>query len=505
MAAWLASGWFLFTGLVALFGLVRLLPKGFSRIEESCIDVGLIYFSLGGFWFFLLRLGTGPFGFSKPIVALTAMHFHYISLGALIILGMLGRKLREIQGTTHGLYHIAVLCAMLGPALLAVGITLSQVIGLRLLEVLAALSLATSLILLASLNLRLVVPITNQYVARALLIVSSTSLLLTMLLAGSFALGRIIVAWTVPIPFMIQTHGWINALGFGLCGLLAWRLAPPKSHNLVSEIPFSKFVGRGRIGPDYFQRIGAIALGGKTPRGLVDDMSEYRRPDFAPDEIDPRIRAFYEITDCHELLVYPDWRKGFRLLGHLYKRLSTRVGQMNLPLSAESGEDHIESRILPIQDLLDGRSNVRAWVRTYRHTGRAVYVAAYSSHADDHQRYMNIAFPFPGGNLTSILRLTTFSDSTTEKGLSLTSLPSSGAPGDEGVYFVTRFLPIRLPMNETIKVWPTDAANGAKIITHTVPATTTIVARHDVWVFGLHSLTLYYAIFPSELQTPSKD
>jgi len=66
---------------------------------------------------------------------------------------------------------------------------------------------------------------------------------------------------------------------------------------------------------------------------------------------------------------------------------------------------------------------------------------------------------------------------------------------DEGVYFVNRFLPIRLPTQETIRVWavgtpgiPTDLERGS--------ATATLVARHDVWLFGIKLLTLDYRIFP---------
>ena len=58
---------------------------------------------------------------------------------------------------------------------------------------------------------------------------------------------------------------------------------------------------------------------------------------------------------------------------------------------------------MALDDARDGRTNVRAWVRWYADTGEAIYAAAYATHALGSQVYMNIAFPLPLGNLTSIL------------------------------------------------------------------------------------------------------
>lgn len=206
--------------------------------------------------------------------------------------------------------------------------------------------------------------------------------------------------------------------------------------------------------------------------------------------------AFYEATDAHDLLVYPEWQFGFRRLAYVYKLLSSYLGQMNFPLSAERAEDHIRSRILPIDDRLDGRSSVRAWVRTYQQTGQAVYVAAYSNHSDADQTYMNIAFPLPAGNLTSILRLDMLNHAQGAAGIRLTSFPAQAGCGDAGVYFAMRWLAIRLPINETICVNSKDADGAASYFERPFPESTTIVARHDMWLWRWKFLTLYYAIFP---------
>jgi hypothetical protein len=45
-----------------------------------------------------------------------------------------------------------------------------------------------------------------------------------MLFAGAYALGVATGAWTISIPQMIAIHGLENALVFGFCGLLGWRI-----------------------------------------------------------------------------------------------------------------------------------------------------------------------------------------------------------------------------------------------------------------------------------------
>ena len=146
---------------------------------------------------------------------------------------------------------------------------------------------------------------------------------------------------------------------------------------------------------------------------------------------------------------------------------------MGLPLAAEQAEQRISSRIFKLCDSLDGRTNVRAWVRTYAETKRPVYVAAYSTHNDGSQTYMNIAFPLPWGNLASILRMEL--------------LPAGGVllttrgDGDQGIYFANRVLPVRLPLQETIRVWRSERESS-------------LLARHELRLFGLRYLTLDYRI-----------
>lgn len=225
LAAAAAGGWFLFTVLIALLGLVRLREIKTASLADACLAIALMYLPIGGAWLVLARLGLKPLGFGQHTDLLTAVHFHYIPLAALIITGLIGQA---VQATEHAvprlLYRVAAGGMLINPLLVAAGITLNQLTGEDVLESAAATLLALGLIALALLSLRFILPSTRSRLAKGLLLVSSTAVCFTMLAAGAYALGNVTGAWTITISQMIAIHGWINALVFGLCGLLGWRI-----------------------------------------------------------------------------------------------------------------------------------------------------------------------------------------------------------------------------------------------------------------------------------------
>jgi len=58
---------------------------------------------------------------------------------------------------------------------------------------------------------------------RAGFVISGGSLFVAMLLALTFGLRYVFPQWALTMPQMWMIHGTLNAFGFGLCGLLAWR------------------------------------------------------------------------------------------------------------------------------------------------------------------------------------------------------------------------------------------------------------------------------------------
>lgn len=213
-AAALAFPWLLVTLMVALHGW-QCLRRNAWRPAELAIDAGCLMLPVGGGWLVLSRLGVAAFGFEEPIVLLTAVHFHYAAFATLVLAGLAGR------GPAEGrLYRLIVGGAIAGPPLLATGITLSP-----LLEVVAATGLALALSGLAVLTLVRIVPRLSG-AARLLLAASSISLLGGMACALAYALGEFMGIGLISLGQMARIHGPLNALGFALCGLLGWVLAP---------------------------------------------------------------------------------------------------------------------------------------------------------------------------------------------------------------------------------------------------------------------------------------
>lgn len=496
-AALLASAWLSVTICVSVFGIIRFLPRGFVRAEEVAIDAGLIYLSVGGVWFILSRYGLQPLGFGDTIVLLTAIHFHYAGFAAPLLAGLAGRTLKDTDRGARRLLRIISIALIAGMPLVAAGITFSLALALA-----GAFVMASGLLLLAALVAVRVVPrLRAQHGAQLLLLISSASSVFAMILACVYAYSIVARRLLINIPQMAMYHGVANALGFSLCGLIAWSLIRPAAQSSVPGVPFSKLSGKGFVGPDYFQQLDAISSSKAQPHGLVDDLEVYRRADFDPDLIHADVRAFYERTDRYGLLVRPRWSHGFRLGGKIAQVIGGLVGQMRLPVDAERRDDRIVTRIWPIKDSIDGREGVRAWVRTYEGTKSAMYVAAYATHTARGNTYMNIAFPYPRGNVSSILHMSCLGEEqTAERGVVLSTLTRAHAGGDQGVYFVNRLLPVRLPLNETITVWAAakrDAPFDVAFTTENVR----VLARHEMWLCGLKFLELDYEIFPREPQS----
>ncbi|MBZ0231694.1 MAG: hypothetical protein K8M05_05040, partial [Deltaproteobacteria bacterium] len=153
----------------------------------------------------------------------------------------------------------------------------------------------------------------------------------------------------------------------------------------------------------------------------------------------------------------------------------------------------ITSRIVAIEPTEDGRPSPRAWIRTFA-DGRAMYVAAYATHVTAATAYMNIAFPLPGGHLASILRLDNVAG--TDGGVVL----STRTGGDAGIWLCARAFgrtwPLRLPLAETIAVWTRDDPAAPAELRALAPPGATSIARHDLWLCGVHYLTLDYAMTP---------
>lgn len=223
IAALIASGWFFVTAIISFGGLSRFLLRGAMRVEEVCLSFSLMFISIGGMWFVMSRYGLKPLGFGDTIVLLTAVHFHYTGYGATLLAAVTGRTIRNNKdGEMSPSFYVVVVCLIVGTPIVAAGITLSSgLIGL-----VGAIIISCGLWLLAAIVMARIVGSIKSWAARILFFISSMSISLSMILACVYAYNVFTkqLLLGLHIPRMAELHGTANAIGFVLCGLLAWVL-----------------------------------------------------------------------------------------------------------------------------------------------------------------------------------------------------------------------------------------------------------------------------------------
>ena len=494
----LALPWLFLTLLVAGFGLWRLLPRGARPAEELLLEAGALYLPVGGFWFVASRASANPLGFDDVIVALTAIHFHYAGFVLPVLLGLTGRALVQRHAPSR-LFAPAAYAVVVSPGLIGLGIAFSPFV-----ELVAVALLAVSVVTVALLALLRVVPALDRP-AGALVGISFVSIVAVVTLGFAYAYtsyGFTHVAEAerglLDIPTMVRTHGTLAALGFGVAGAAGWWLASRggavRARVPAHGLPFSDLRARWKVGKNFFDRVGIAEETDAT--GMIDDLDAYDRDEdgtvrgFDADAVHPDVRDFYENTDTYEMVVVPEWERGFRLPVRLYGAVASRFENIH-PATTET---RIDGEVVGVDDDADGRGDVRAWTRWDASTGEGVLVGAYSSHVHDGVRYSAVAFPLPLSNFAGVLRF----ENTDGDGLLLTTYDGDGCPdegneavyGDGGLYLVTPLVPVRLPLDERLSVRATDDKEGGD--EHEREAD--VVVRHEMYVFGRRFVTLnYYA------------
>lgn len=199
--------------------------NGFESHQDVCLALAQIFPAIGAAWLVAHRANWTPWNFDPLIVLLTAAHFHHAGF-TLPLMGGLNAK--ASPGCWTRFSCVAILA---GVPLVAAGITCTHFGVLRFVEpfgvtvlVLGALGVAVSQILRA-----VEMGSTLGFWVRAGFLISGASLLSAMILAMGFGLRHVVPNWALTMPQMWMIHGTLNAFGFGLCGLLAWRGAQRES------------------------------------------------------------------------------------------------------------------------------------------------------------------------------------------------------------------------------------------------------------------------------------
>ncbi|RME22901.1 MAG: hypothetical protein D6798_14675 [Deltaproteobacteria bacterium] len=443
----------------------RLLP------EELALAAAFLAVPVGAVWLWAWGTDRTLLGFGAPWTWLTAAHLHVAGCGSLVLTALTcrllpaGRGLAVVRGLL--LLHPAAFATV---ALGILGQPGAELAGAALYLLLYGAQLAVTAVGLRD-RLR------GRDGPAVLLLLVALLVPVFTVLPG--------LRWAAAAPLwdlagMVRHHGLPNAIGHLGLGLaaMAWLRPAPRAPRLA--VPFSRLRARGVVDEALF------GSGPATPRGLSDSLAAYARPDLDVGRLHPDVIAFYEQTADFDLDVRGDWHVPFRLAGRLWADgIARAMGQLGLPAPGTVLQGAaLTSRIVDVDDARDGRSGVRGWVRRWRDTGRPLYLAAYAEHVRDGVRVMNIAFPLPGGNLTSVLHLS-HDDTEAPGGIVLSSRSDDGGGGQPGIYLVFGGHGHRLPMDESIHVWPetSPAADG-----------TCLRARHHMWLLGMEFLTLDYRI-----------
>lgn len=207
--ALLAVPWLVLTAGLAVRDGVGWLRRS-RRVDELPGAVALGFLAVGAAWLVADRAALEPAGFAPPFVALTAVHFHHAGFVATTVLG----TCLDAGGRAQ---RVATALVVAGPPVVAVGF-----LAVPALQVLGALLLSVGLWTFAAVVW--VRPLSGG--AGVLLRVAGLAVVLPMVLALHWATGAA-TGWFRPldIPTMAQSHGVVQAFGFGLLGLLGRRVA----------------------------------------------------------------------------------------------------------------------------------------------------------------------------------------------------------------------------------------------------------------------------------------
>ena len=171
------------------------------------------YLVFGAGWLIVSRFGARPLDFPDVIVELTAVHFHFAGFVAPVVIS----ATRDHQARLKQTLLVALVLALVASPLTAIGFVYSATVG-----AVGAIAFALGLFIWAVATIFVTAPRLPAS-PRALLFVAAASVLASMTMAAVYATGVAAGESWIDIPTMARTHGVLNAVGFSLCGSLAWR------------------------------------------------------------------------------------------------------------------------------------------------------------------------------------------------------------------------------------------------------------------------------------------
>ncbi|MDQ0206748.1 YndJ family protein [Alkalicoccobacillus murimartini] len=467
----LAGSWLGFTMWAAMIGFSRASVRGFRRVEENAIDAAYLYMVVGGLWLVISRTGMDFLPFSDVIVLLTAVHFHYSSLIVPITAGLLGRYIHKKNERIRG-YTLLTTLVIIGPLLVGIGISVGGI-----LDISSVIVYSVAFIWLAVESIRIMIRSNDRFLARFLIGMGSTLSIIAMLFSVVYSSGVSFGQSFLSIQQMVRYHGFVQAFGFSLLILIGWSILRPLPMYEYGRFRLSRLRGRFRIGQAFLQET-SILRPEQSVRGLIDSFSVFKQEAFDPENVQKEIRLFYEDTNNYEMVAVTKWHGLYKPLSHLYHWVTGHLGQLHLQASQKTPkEQKMDATIYAIDESIDGRHPVRAWIRKDRLTSKDIFIAFYAYYQTNQQIYMDIALPLPFSVMTGILR----PQHDESNGLILTSFRKPSLLGDEGVYLTIGKWTFRLPIEEYFHVKATEVKGK-------------LTAVHELHFLGLRCLTIDYEI-----------
>ncbi len=216
----IAMGWLITCGVASLAGLLELIECRSLRPVHLVPAAAVAYLSVGAGWLVLSRAGLQPQGFSREIVELTGVHFHYAGFAATLMAAL-------TMGAVHDRVRLATFAS--GAAVLIISgvpITAAGIAtGSGVLTVVGPVLLGMGVLSVAGITGLVIAPRVPRTPARWLLWVSAAGVVVPMLLGVDYAISRVFPVPALDLRAMAIIHGDLNALVFGLAGLLGWTLA----------------------------------------------------------------------------------------------------------------------------------------------------------------------------------------------------------------------------------------------------------------------------------------
>lgn len=213
LATALACGYAAVTLWLAALALARLARRRRLDPVEIAVLTAMVTPAVAGIALVAERAGYELFGYGMTWLALTVAHFHFAGFAAALVAGL------AASTTGGGLAGAAALSVPAGTVIVAVGFFTGDVTELVGSVVLTAGMWATGWVVW-----REVRPTSTMPATRMLFAVCAATPVVTMVLALGWAAGAV---WPdiphLSVELMAATHGVLNALGFGLCGVVAWR------------------------------------------------------------------------------------------------------------------------------------------------------------------------------------------------------------------------------------------------------------------------------------------